>query len=89
MSNNDEVIFLWRKDRQGNLVEHNPDEISSCSEDIMECGICYLFLSKKEKKNGLQMNCGHQSDLHVSCLRTWYAKSSSCPLCRQSFHFHH
>lgn len=43
----------------------------------MECPICYVSLNNGET---CKTNCNHT--FHKSCLRTWYSRNTSCPMCR-------
>jgi hypothetical protein len=44
-----------------------------------DCSIC---LDCVDDKIIILRNCKHQ--FHYNCLKTWYLKSNTCPLCRQS-----
>ena len=43
----------------------------------MECPICYISLDNGET---CKTTCNHT--FHRACLRTWYSRNTSCPMCR-------
>ncbi|BAT22735.1 hypothetical protein [Yellowstone lake phycodnavirus 3] len=43
----------------------------------MECPICYISLDIGET---CKTSCDHT--FHRTCLRTWYSRNTSCPMCR-------
>lgn len=43
-----------------------------------DCSIC---MSKITKINYTKTKCGHT--YHKKCLRIWFTKNSTCPMCRQ------
>lgn len=45
----------------------------------MECPVCY------ENKTNCKLVCGHE--FCKSCVKTWYMKGGSCPMCRKKVHY--
>lgn len=45
----------------------------------MECPVCY------EKRANRKLVCGHE--FCASCVKTWYMKGGSCPMCRRKVHY--
>lgn len=45
----------------------------------MECPVCY------ENSTNCTLVCGHS--FCKSCVKTWYTKGGSCPMCRKKVHY--
>lgn len=45
----------------------------------MECPVCY------ENKTNCKLVCGHE--FCKSCVKTWYTKGGTCPMCRKKVHY--
>ena len=45
----------------------------------MECPVCY------ENNTNCKLVCGHE--FCKSCVKTWYTKGGSCPMCRRKVHY--
>lgn len=45
----------------------------------MECPVCY------ENNTNCKLVCGHE--FCKSCVKTWYMKGGSCPMCRRKVHY--
>ena len=89
----DEVVFLWRKNSQGIVVE-DTNGIVSCKkrrkilleinlDDNEQCSICLQPIEFDQATGtSVSMVCSHTKEMHFRCLYEWYNKKDfpTCPI---------
>ncbi|KAF2792616.1 hypothetical protein K505DRAFT_387150 [Melanomma pulvis-pyrius CBS 109.77] len=69
-----------------NLDVIHPEVKTPTSPDESECSICRETFDKGEADHrAVETICGHV--FGYSCLRDWFMKDQSCPMCREDFQF--